>query len=65
MKAEDYRRKHKRCVYCKYWRLAPLGYTIGSCCSSNLHLKGFCEVKLQVKKDTQGKFCRVFEAGRI
>lgn len=51
MTPNEYRKKHRRCRTCAYFRGNP-GY----------FKKDICEVKMTNKLRTSGRFCRVYKA---
>lgn len=52
MTPNEYRRKHKRCCTCIYWKYDSFGFE-----SYNQ-----CEVKNKETRYDSGKFCKVYQA---
>lgn len=53
MTPEEYRKKHRRCGTCRYWR-PPY--------SSNHKHSGECIAKRDYKYNNQGRFCKIYIA---
>jgi hypothetical protein len=51
MTPDEYRKRHRSCGTCVYWKK--------DCC---LDTRGVCTAKMREKWNTNGKFCRVYEA---
>lgn len=48
MTPNEYRKQHKKCGFCKYWK-------------GSISYGGYCKVKIKNKRVTDGRFCKVFQ----
>ncbi len=54
MTPSEYRKKHKRCATCEYWKHEYTDHW-------NVQEVGICKAKMATKYENNGMFCRVYK----